>query len=368
MNDREVKGFNNPEELRSFLVEREKNTKWISDINVSDVGFEAIPKEVAVSENEEWKDTVLNGTGIWLLYGSLIYPVRACAMQSIFDRTGTRCSFISALPSKRKAEILSEACEYADTSCRWGYNPEKERRKGQLYIVDGKVSAFLSDNRTKIDYRNQDSSEVFNLVKEAIENVSTVEKFDGFYSYEFLDTTWKMDKKVQLDGIDGSINTYNIVFHFSTSDVGKAALSLSTKLTDGISTIPVGNGKIPHRKKMSGVDFNNVIDQLMKQIDNSQNDYDDLKNVVVHFPVQCLKNIVKEYQMPVKIGNEIIANYEKKFGNIPTTAYTLFLVLCQINEILFNRCIEKVDYRNQQELNVLKTLSPSVWIKNDTNL
>lgn len=365
MKDKEVRGFSDTAEMHCFVETQENNSQWKTGIDIKDVSFMSIPKDVAASTSEEWKETAETGTKLWILIDGKPFPIRDCAMQSVYDRTGTKCQFVASLPPERRAEILTEACQYVDISARWGYDGNKPARKGQVLIADNKVSAFLSDNETKIDYLRQDTSEIFDLVDQTVRDLGVVKSFRGYYSYEGIDATWRSEMTINLSNKEGNSSPFNVDFRLSTSDIGKGSVHLSTKLTDGICIVPVGDARLPHRKQTERQDIDDAVDQLLKQVDVSKKTFDELKTQIVQYPEQCMKKMIRELELPQKAGVLVLNNYLHKFGDAPANAYTLFLVLCEINEVLLENSADKFDYRNKQEVKILKALSKTMWKKYD---
>jgi hypothetical protein len=375
MEDKDILAFHDADSMISYLDSKEKNSEWIQDVSIEDCEFVGVENagELPFDCNDAGINTVINGTQLFIKIPEReqMLPLRDCAMQSVYDRTRTRCGFVSALPVKRRAELLTEAASYINVSCRGGNsNPKveakKEKKLGILSVVDDKVSCFLSGNGTSNDYTIHSSTNLLLNTRDIVDSIGETQKFLGFYSYTGLDASWLTDKVIE-DIDPESITDYYVEFHVATSDIGLGAISLNGRLSDGLGTIiPIGSKqKILHRRNTTKEDVLEALDSLLKAINGTKADMDKLKTVIVEYPVECLQHIVKELDLPLKTSLEIISNYKDVYGTGVANGYTLYLVLCQIIGRLEDVEPEAFGYRNTQERSVLKALSPKVWEKND---
>lgn len=367
LKDKAIKGFKSPEDFIGFIEMMEAVSEWKDDVNIEDVTFQCFSTEDVRGKSEQWLDTATDGTKLFITYEGMTYPVRDCAMQSVLERVGATCNFINSVTPERRAELLSEAATVVNERGRNRF--DSPVKKGIISIVDGKISAFLSDSKSKIGYQKQEQSKFMRDVHERVLNDGGVEDFDGFFTFNGCDATWVSNQEVILKDENNKDVLYNVEIHASSSDVGKGALHCSARLNDGFGCIiPVGEEKIPHRKALTAQDVTDAIDKLNKQINRRSADLDELKKVIVQYPEGCLKKIIKEFELPLKIGTAVVDSYIETFGKGKATAYTLFLVLCQINGRLKEVRPEKFDFRNKEEAIILKTLSKSVWEKYDSPL
>ena len=364
MNDKELKAFQTFQEFFDFLKEIENGTRWVEDVNIEDVEFSSIPLDRCRSR-ESWTDTCQNGTALWMTYGDETIPIRMCAMQSVYDRMQTRCPFFSALPPKRKAELLTEAAKYVNVSTRSG-DVSGKHKKGKFSIVDGKISAFLSDDETKIDYRQSSASKFIAEVNEKVEKVGNISQFSAYFTFDVIHAEWVTDKTITLEDPNGDETDYNVIYLASSSDVGKGAMSVEATLNDGFGGyVPIGEVTIPHRKAHTAKTVENAIDQLERMVSNRKGDLDALKKVIVRFPEKCMQRIAATLSLPKRSTSEIIKLYVDNFGDAPASAYTLFLTLCQIIGAIIEEGPHRINYRKKEELVLLKALSPRMWDEND---
>ncbi len=373
MEDKKILSFKEADSMIGYVDEKEKNSEWIEDVSIEDVEFLAVTdvSELPTTAKEADFSTVETGTQLFMLIPekSEPIPIRDCAIQSIYDRVRVRCGFTSALPPERRAEWLTEAAQYINVSCRGGNSnarveAKKGKKKGILSIVDDKVSCFLSGNGTSNDYVCHSSSQLLINARDVVDGIGETQKFQGFFSYTGMDANWLTDKEVS--GID-DFGTFYVEFHVSSSDVGLGAISIGGRITDGLGTnIPIGGKeKILHRRNTSREDVLEALDAVSKCIDSTKADMEKLKRIVVEYPIPCLQRVIKELDLPLKTSLEIISNYREVYGSGAANGYTLYLVLCQIIGRLEEVEPEAFNYRNSQERNVLKALSPKVWENND---
>lgn len=373
MEDKKILLFKEADTMISFVDEKERKSEWIEDVSIEDVEFLAVTdvSQLPITANEADFSTVESGTQLFMQIPQKEYPIpiRDCGMQSVYDRVRVRCGFTSALPPERRAEWLTEAAQYINVSCRGGNSnarveAKKGKKKGILSIVDDKVSCFLSGNGTSNDYVCHSSSTLLINARDVVDGIGETQRFNGFYSYTGIDANWLTDKKIEMD--DPFIDYY-VEFHISTSDVGLGAINIGGRITDGLGTnIPIGGKeKILHRRNTTKADVLEALDAVSKCIDSTKVDMDKLKTIIVEYPIPCLQRVIKELDLPLKTSLEIIANYKEVYGSGASNGYTLYLVLCQIIGKLEEIEPESFTYRNSQERNVLKALSPKVWKNND---
>ena len=375
MEDKQTISFADSDTMISFVNEKENSSQWITDIPIAECQFFGIEdvSSLPSDASDATLSTVLNGTKLFIEvpFVDKPLPIRDCAMQSIYDRVRARCGYVSALPPVRKAEVLTEAAEYINVSCRGGNSKEKveskkEGKKGILSVVDGKVSCFLSGNGTSNDYVHHSSSELLLNARDVVDSIGGVQSFKGFYSYTGLDASWLTTKKVEIEESD-PFESFYIELHVSTSDVGLGAINIQGRLSNGIDTlIPIGGKqKVLHRRNTNVTDVIEALDTIDKCIDATKKDMENLKLTIVDYPIPCMQRVIRELELPIKTSLEILESYKVAYGTKAANAYTLYLVLCQILGKLESIEPEAFSYRNSQERNVLKALSPKIWEKND---
>lgn len=367
MNDKEFRGFSDADSMINFLDIKESNSEWLEDVPIEQCSFEAITdiSRLPSTASEADFETVQKGTQLFLCVPNKEkpIPIRDCAMQSIYDRVRARCGFTSALPVDRRAEWLTEAAKLINVNVR--SKKQTESKKGMISIVDNKVSCFLSGNGTGNDYVIHNSTDLLVNTRDAVDQIGDTLHFLGYFTYTGIDANWTINKEINLD--DDPFSTYFLQLHVSTSDIGLGAVSIGGRITDGMETmIPLGSvDKILHKKHTTKEDILTAIDSVEKCIDSTKDDMERLKDIVIDYPLPCLRRVIGELKLPLKVSFQIIQNYKDTYGTGKQNCYVLYLVLCQIIGKMRNTEPEQFSYHNQNERNVLKALSKKIWEKND---
>ena len=344
MQDDVIKVFNDSYEMKRHM--QEFPSEWEEGYPIRNLVFYAPSNDEVVSP--ALVDTVQCGTGLTVDVGMNTYGIRKCALPSMFRRCGVSGDALNSVTKKELALILN--------TCG-----KTRRGKTKISVVDGKVSAFLSDDGNGLNYSILPSADVFRLTEEKIAELlgEDSDEFFGVWSFEGIKCRWKLPIKKYLEGEE-----YKIQLTLSTSDVGTGAVEYSAALVGKGVTIPLVNPcKVSHRLASQEEDISEVLEMMDAMINDGLRNIDDLKKITITNPVNTLKRVMKTVKLPQAKSLEVIEEYEASYAGGGDNACNLYLSASKVVN-LYARSQPNVLYQNVVRNNVLKLLGID-WKKYD---
>lgn len=332
--DNEVRVFNDSYEMEQYMSQFESD--WITGYPVRQLKFSSPSSDGTMTR--EVADTLVNGTKLLVELNNTVYGVRECAMQSMFRRCGIAGEALNNVKKQDLAEILN-TCAATRTG------------NTMISVVNGKISAFLSDDGNKLNYSILPSAEVFRMTEERIAMMvgDDPDSFYGVWKYDGIHCRWKLPIKKDLDGQD-----YAVQLSLSTSDVGLSAITYSAALVGNGKTIPiVSPTAVQHRLASQADDVCQVLDMMEAMIDDSINNLTRMENIIVTNPVNTMRRVMKFVKLPKGLSTKVIASYEKTYSGGSDTAKNLYLKIADVVNV-YARSQKNMRYQNVVRNNVLK--------------
>lgn len=276
-------------------------------------------------------DTVSN-MGLAMQVEGEYYPLRGTAYKSLLDRakiSGT------ALPKLKKEDLANtlNACFHLFES------------EALLLVRNEKVSAVHSGDET--DYSILPVNELLGVLQGKLDvrfagNVFT----EGYSDHALTSAEWEMpSQKEELLGTYSKVleangkkaMAYKVMpgIRFSTSDTGISSAKVSAMLMGLQYPIHIGGClAVDHRNRAKVSDFEEQLEQLFAQFDDSVKKLSKLLEIYLEYPVNAMTRVCKRLALPKKAAVEAIAMFEMANGDNPATAHDVFMAMQEIPYIL----------------------------------
>lgn len=327
--------FRDRDSFMEHLLEVEEKTSWIHEVPVQDLTFHEnviSPSRLSVSFRMG-SDTA----------------VRKCAMPSVYDRCGISGDSLRHMNGKVLAGVLNAAAK------------TREKKYCTISVVDGLVSAILSEGKSKIQYTVLKASDVFVTTQNCLWSLIDEEEraFYGAWSYEGIHAVWDTVLQKRLGG-----ERYYVTVGLSTSDIGRGAISISALLKSKDQRIPLMDDLgVVHRNTCTINDVYESVYMLEHCINGALEGLGRLESVEVNNPVNTMKRLARKVKLPKADSLSVIADYEKENGNTVTTALECYKTLSKVLDVYEGHQKNPV-YIQTCTSNILKTMGAD-WKKYD---
>lgn len=273
-------------------------------------------------------DTIIN-TGLLLKVRNQYYPVRNCAIRSIFDRAGISGAGLRRVEKNVYARILNDCLKVA-------------KGEALLRISEGKVSAVLGGDCH--DYAVLDMEQVFlHSVDYLTANFKGCSYLAGFYEHDMASALW------ELSGEDDLLDAYRKelalhrktsdemkpVVRITTSDTGSGGANIFPMLVSGKenTTISLGSPlRLGHRNGTNISEFDSQLKLLYGKYQLAAGNLVKLLKVEVLNPVNCMKGVMDKLGIARKYAAEAVELFRAQYGEDPCTAHDIYF---GISEILY---------------------------------
>ena len=122
---------------------------------------------------------------------------------------------------------------------------------------------------------------------------------------------------------------------FMTSDTGMASAKVSALFMGTQYPIHIGSCvAVDHRHQTRVEDFEQALEQLFAQFQDSVGKLQKLLEIHLEYPVNAMTRICKRLSLPKKAALEAITMYEMAYGGGPATAHDVFMAMQEIPYIL----------------------------------
>jgi len=274
------------------------------------------------------KDTAKN-IGLAIRMSGTHYPVRDTAYKSLTDRAKIGGTSLPKLSRQVLADTLN-ACLALQRNA-----------KALLLIRDQKVSAVHSGDEK--DYSVLPIGELMEGIKSKLDERFPGSVFDSGYSdHSLTSAAWSLPD--QKDDLLGSYHKTLAAqgkaalvaklmpgIRFSTSDTGFASAKVSALLLGLRYPIHIG-GMVAteHRGQAKVGDFQNSLDMLFAQFEDSVARLEKLTTAYLDYPVNAMTAVCKKLSMPKKTALEAVAMFEMAYGGGKATAHDVFMAMQEI--------------------------------------
>ena len=277
---------------------------------------------------ESVMDTAKN-LGLAISMKGTRYPVRDTAYKSLLDRAKVSGTALTKLPREALARTLNDCLATQKTASTL------------VLIRDQKVSAVHSGDEK--DYSVLPIGELMESVKTKLDERFPGNSFDyGYSDHSLTSAAWSLpDQKDDLLGnyhktlaAQGKAAVASKLIpgiRFSTSDTGVASAKVSALLLGLRYPIRIGGMvSTEHRRQAKVGDFQNSLDMLFAQFEDSVARLEKLTTVFLDHPVNAMTAICKKLSMPKKTALEAIAMFEMAYGGGTATAHDVFMAMQEI--------------------------------------
>ena len=303
--------FRDRNRFLEFLKERKENSFWLKAPSRR-LRFQSVEKDSSlgdlymqffrnIGKAGILEDTMEN-TSILLSVNGSDYPVRSCALKTILERARISGNALSKVPTRVFTEILNYCMDVASGD-------------SLIKVADEKVSAVHGGDPK--DYAVLDILPLFQRVK------------------DFLDT---YRREVAAKGLAGKTNVLPAL-RFTTSDVGVSGANLYPILLMGKSSRIVPLGYPIKTNHKNGVDmdyFNEQLSLLYARFREAIEEQTKLLDIDVRYPATAMLGVLKRIGAPKKASYEALDQFLAQHGDIPCSAYELYLAMSEV--IFISQC------------------------------
>lgn len=292
--------FSSYEDMRHYHEELSAHTLWckckVHDLHIEPLDaasplygdLSAFASGVSM---EAVEDTSRN-LGLAMQIGVEMYPIRMTAYKTLLDRAKISGTVLNKLSRAKLARTLNDCLEVYGSDAL-------------LLIRDEKVSAAHSGDPT--DYSILPIDKLLQTLHEKLEERFPGNNFStGYSDHAITSASWTMpDQKEELLGTyekllkaQGKTMIASKLIpgiRFITSDTGVASAKVSALLMGTQYPIHIGGCvAVDHRHQSNVNDFNNVLDQLFAQFQDSVGKLQKLLEIPLEYPVNAMTRICKK--------------------------------------------------------------------------
>jgi hypothetical protein len=273
------------------------------------------------------KDTAKN-LGLAIRLKGQHYPVRDTAYKSLLDRAKINGTALPKLSRDDLAHVLN-ACLAL-------------HRDNALLLVRGqKISAAHSGDEK--DYSILPINELMEGLKAKLDERFPGNIFENGYSdHALTSAAWSLPgqkddllgayhKTLAAQGKAVSVAKLVPGVRFSTSDTGVASAKVSALLLGLRYPIQIGGMvSTEHRGQSKTEDFQNSLDMLFAQFEDSVARLEKLTSVYLDYPVNAMTAVSRKLSMPKKAALEAVGMFEMAQGKEKATAHDVFMAMQEI--------------------------------------
>lgn len=328
--DTHSKGFDSLEEFMKYQRETEDTDKWsvsaIKDLKVIPLQDDpAKTLEMAVwyhIEPDVLRDTQQHSR-LLLKAENQYYPIRNCALTSIFSRGRISGESLNKLDQVTLAEILNDCLALYKEPC-------------QVYYSRGKVSAVHSK-----DYCRLPITELTEAVTKEAQA-----RFRGYtFEYGYADaeqSTFElklMDNSV-LDSYRRELTAFGKkaadlvpMLRFTTSNTAVSSASVHTYVCRKNHAVRLGTPiQVPHKNKNTVDTFRADLSMIYPKFIDTAAKLQELLHIRLQYPVKAMELIMDKIGIPKKLAANALQMYKSQYGINAATAHDVYW---GISEVLF---------------------------------
>lgn len=336
--------FRDRNRFLEFLKERKENSFWLKAPSRR-LRFQSVEKDSSlgdlymqffrnIGKAGILEDTMEN-TSILLSVNGSDYPVRSCALKTILERARISGNALSKVPTRVFTEILNYCMDVASGD-------------SLIKVADEKVSAVHGGDPK--DYAVLDILPLFQRVKDFLDETFPGNTFlTANYDHSIVTAIWSLDgqsselldtyrREVAAKGLAGKTNVLPAL-RFTTSDVGVSGANLYPILLMGKSSRIVPLGYPIKTNHKNGVDmdyFNEQLSLLYARFREAIEEQTKLLDIDVRYPATAMLGVLKRIGAPKKASYEALDQFLAQHGDIPCSAYELYLAMSEV--IFISQC------------------------------
>jgi len=278
------------------------------------------------------RDTTHN-LGLAIRLNGLYFPVRDTAFKSLTDRAKISGTVLPKLKRQDLADILN-ACLVLQRSAQ-----------ALLLIREQKVTATHSGDAR--DYAVLPIDQLMKSLRTKLDERFPGNVFENGYSdHSLTSAAWSLpdqredllgayEKTLDAQGKTSLASKLMPGIRFSTSDTGVASAKVSALLMGLKCPIHIGGMvSTEHRGQATVEDFQESLDMLFAQFEDSVRRLENLTAIYLDYPVNAMTAVCKKLAMPKKAALEAIAMFEMANGDAAATAHDVFMAMQEIMFIL----------------------------------
>ena len=353
--------FSSELDFLQFLQEREDNGTWFTH-GTRSIFFHGLSKdseladflhlEFAGTGKENIVADTLNNTALAAEINGAFYPVRQTAIKTILERANINGPALRKVSKPILARILNDCMQV---------------QKGQSLIrySEDKISAIHSGDNS---YAILEIPELFQVTGDWVETNFPGYKFsNGTYEHAMSTAMWEIDDydeliksyKEFLDKHSIAHGDISLALRLTTSDVGIYGANLYPMLftNSGANVISLGHPiKTTHRNSANLEGFKEKLDDLFPQFSLAIGKLQELAEVEVNYPINCMSNVMKKIRIPKKMALEALEHFKSINGSTPCTAHDIYFGICHV--IFLTGCETASGFRiADMEENVARALT-----------
>ncbi|MCT7397696.1 hypothetical protein N5B56_01175 [Eubacterium sp. LFL-14] len=321
MKDDYEKKFDSFEELSEFANAVEKNAEWIV------IPTNSIMAEATTDVCDDFEDAKLlqdtdKNTGLVLNLIGTQYCVGLSTLSTLFPRAGISGPALSKVSKKELAEILN-------------YCVQTRKGDSKIRIDTGKIRAVHSG-----DEHDYAELAVPNLLRAARQEISSYKDnctfVRGSWSHYICSAIWdihdkeicehyaKLFKSMDLEIDEKDIKTCLV---FQTSDVAVCGANVNYMIQAKNTSLALNGAiKLNHKGKASVMDFKSNMNMAFSGFKAAFEDIEKLKDIEINYPEDCIINMAKKVELPLKAARKAAEHYYEIFGSKKANALMVYTI------------------------------------------
>lgn len=355
------------EEFVEFINERENHVIWLERQPVKNLRYEGCEEQLLANnlvteegiDYEVAVDTINTkvGTGLFVrdaLYGKL-YPVRTCALPSIFDRCHIGGTSLLKLDKSTLAKHLND------------YN-QVVTGNALIRIADEKVSAILGGDSG--EYTILPAPMIVAEADKYMRSTFPKAVFNGsYYSHEYVMCEWTLaeyadDLFYALHDVLAA-KKFTPVIRICTSDIGTCSATIKPLIYMSGHVIPLMSSlKTAHKHGTSLADWKESLKMSHAGYVESIEKLASLKNIEIKNGKNCMIGVMKRCTVNKAAGLEAAEVFESMNGDKATTAYDIYIAITEVMNTLQSKLSDNKVQLFRAEDNVCRCLGVD-WAKYD---
>lgn len=284
---------------------------------------DADPSDIAQYEEALLEDTE-RGTGLLAVADGTYYPVRLCAMKTVYERARINGYALGKVSKPVLARILSDCIAVTNGNTL-------------IRVLENKISAMHGGNT--MDYVVLPQAQLFRTVHAFLGSAYDSDFIGGNFDHSITTGVWQVNDRSLTASYEDLLKSHRVSYkritpaiRLTTSDVGISGANLMPMLTvDGSRKIPLGKIlKVDHRGTASMEKFEDNCRLLFAQYKTALNGLEKLISIEITHPIECMLGVCKYLGIGKKLAFRAAELFRGQNGDAPCTAHDIFYAICEI--------------------------------------
>lgn len=326
--------FTKQDKFIQFMKEREANSEWrklktkeLNFLSVENGHMQYILDYFRKRGKEELLEDTIQNTGLLLKQEEELYPIRNCAIKTIFERARISGNALMKVSKEVLANMLNECMNVTNGI-------------SLLKFCEGKISAIHGGDPS--EYAILEMPALFEITQLYLEKHFKDYLFlEASYDHSFVSAWWELPEdetlvrvyKKELEKMGLTVSDIKPALRLTTSDTGISGANLFPMLyiNGGTKSIPLGGVlKLEHKRGATLEEFEKRLSMIYAQYTKAIEGLERLLAIELEYPVNTMIGVMKKIGIPKKTAFDVIEFFREHQGNNPCTAHDVYYAMTEV--------------------------------------